>query len=139
MSQLNNTDESLREMYSNDDAWCSDFEGKCELLRSVLGPAGFEAIVAKNPLQLREDPPEIRYFDEFDGRIRLWLTTLPGLVRWAVEQRSGLWSGTALPDDPDSIGEQLGLSSLLVQALYREGLRILAKPEHRALLQLEGI
>lgn len=116
--------------YPDDTTFCSDMAARQNLLREVFGTR-YDELVALNEGALAPGGPApgLEVVAAFDERIKVWLTAIPTLIRVVVELHSGLWTGSVVPTDRDVIGEELGLSSVGVQALYEEGLRRLARPE----------
>lgn len=98
----------LMALYENgaDRHWCSDFTGKQEFTKAV---------------GLRPQPG-----DTGDQRLLNLLRTLPPVMRWVVEIRTGVWSGDCTPHDFKFIGEWAGgLSPAAARALYLTGLELL--------------
>lgn len=100
----------LTEIYESgiDNRWCSDLESK-QGFCSTLGI----------PFQAG---------DHGDAVILSLLKVLPAPMRWAVEQRSGIWSGQLYESDDealDEIGDALRMDSEAALKLYDAGMHML--------------
>lgn len=94
----------LLQMYSPgfDKWWCSDLRGKEQLVEE----AGLD------------DCPG----DNGDDILLMLLRTLPPVMRWVVEARTGVWAGHGVTHEFGPIGSSVGLSRQAAEALYLAGL-----------------
>jgi hypothetical protein len=121
-----NIDAELTHLYTADAGWASDFSAKTSLLREIFGPAAYEDLSDRFRSALQEDSLREGAIDLLDKKLAAWLRTLPRLLRYMVERRSGLWSGTTFPTDARRIAEETGFQPEFINACYEEGLNQLA-------------
>ncbi len=124
-------DELERAYKSGDDrSWTSDFQGKSDLLVAVLGEEKFRRLQEAVPRALgpHPDPEDIALFDE---KLKEWLRPLPHEIRMVVELRHGVWSGSVLPCDFETIAEATGLPAEDSNVLYEAGLILLRLERYR--------
>lgn len=124
-------DELERAYKSGDDnSWTSDFQGKCDLLVAVLGDEKFRRLQGAVPRALgpQPDPEDIALFD---GKLKEWLRPLPSAIRMVVELRHGVWSGSVLLSDFETIANSTGFSVGDSKVLYEAGLILLRFERYR--------